>query len=148
MRRMALALTFLALGACGTEQPAAPGGSPREFGGTPDLEVTQISGPSAGAPGQEVQVTVTIWNRGSGSGGWFGELIRLTADQGCTSNTEAPSKPLTTTGSLAAGRSMTVTRGVTIPVIAPGIYFWCVFLDPNDTQSNKNQLIGNQIVIK
>lgn len=115
-----------------------------------DLIITSVSGPSSGSLGQQIAITATVMNQGSGSSGGFYLSVYLSTD----SAIDTYDLPITTkyVGSLGTGEQRTLTLYATIPAtLAPGTYYFGVIADTGNrvAESNEgnNSLLGNQISI-
>ena len=115
-----------------------------------DLIVTSVSGPASAGLGEQIAVTTTVKNQGSGDSGGFYTSVYLSTDPIINTNDRA----LTTfyVSPLAAGVQRAYTVNSIIPVnLAPGIYYIGAIADTGnrvaESNENNNSLAGNQITI-
>ena len=115
-----------------------------------DLIVTSVSGPTSAGLGEQIAVTATVKNQGSGDSGGFYTSIYLSADPMINTSDRA----ITTfyVSPLAAGAQRTYTVKPVIPnTLAPGSYYLGAIADTGkqvgESNENNNSLAGNQISI-
>jgi subtilisin family serine protease len=115
-----------------------------------DLIITSVSGPINAGLGEQIAVTATVKNQGSGDSGGFYTSIYLSTDPIINTSDRA----ITTfyVSPLAAGAQRTYTVKPVIPnILAPGSYYLGAIADTGkqvgESNENNNSLAGNQISI-
>lgn len=115
-----------------------------------DLIITSVSGPTSASLGDQIAVTTTVKNQGSGDSGGFYASIYLSADT--TINTSDYAITTFYVSPLAAGIQKAYTVKPVIPnTFAPGNYYIGAIADTGkqvgESNKNNNSLAGNQISI-
>ncbi|OGP74391.1 MAG: hypothetical protein A2V86_01520 [Deltaproteobacteria bacterium RBG_16_49_23] len=115
-----------------------------------DLVMTSISGPAAGSLGQQIAITTTVKNQGSGSSAGFYVSVYLSVDSAINTNDLAIGTKYA--GSLGTGEQRALTIYATIPAtLAPGAYYLGVIADTGnrvaELNEGNNSLAGNPISI-
>jgi subtilase family serine protease len=123
---------------------------------TADLTITSVSGPTSANAGQQIPVTTSVKNQGSGGSGGFYLTIYLSPDPTITARGDDPGTGDIEIGQvyvagLASGTEQVITVNATLPVILTGVYYLGAIADswkrvPESNESN-NSLYGNQIVV-
>ncbi len=115
-----------------------------------DLIVTSVSGPPSAGLGEQVAVTITVRNQGSGGSGGFYTSIYLSPDPIISTSDRA----ITTfyVSPLAPGAQRTYTvKPVISSFLTPGSYYIGAIADTGnrvgESNENNNSLAGNQIFI-
>ena len=115
-----------------------------------DLIVTSVAGPSNASLGQQISITTTVKNQGSGEESGFYVSVYL-----CSGSVVDPDGLALTTSyvsPLAAGTERTLVTKATIPVtVAPGSYSIGAIVDTGnrvaESKETNNSLVGNPITI-
>jgi uncharacterized repeat protein (TIGR01451 family) len=115
-----------------------------------DLIMTSVSGPSIGSLGQQVVITTTVKNQGSGSSGGFYVSVYLSTDSAIDTSDLAISTKYA--GSLGTGEERTLAIYATIPAtLAPGVYYLGAIGDTGNRAAESNEennaLAGNPISV-
>lgn len=100
----------------------------------PDLQAVEVTTtPATYEPGDEITFTATIRNGGNAATGPFEVTYNLTTDSTQGNSDDVVLAFKVVLGSIAAGATITDTRTVAIPDLAPaGAYFLGMVLDPDD----------------
>jgi len=88
----------------------------------PDLVVTAITAPSSAAPGATITVAHTVLNAASKPGAAPGSVSRIYLSSGASLDGSSVDLGAITVPPLGSAEIATVTRAVTIPATAPGVY--------------------------
>ncbi|MBI4490136.1 MAG: IPT/TIG domain-containing protein [Deltaproteobacteria bacterium] len=98
---------------------------------TPDLVPTALTAPASAGAGQQISVSWTVNNQGSGEARptWY-DYLYFSADTVCCTGDTSLTNVLNSTV-LAAGGSYTQTKTVTIPNVPAGTYYLIVKADTN-----------------
>ncbi|MBI3010337.1 MAG: S8 family serine peptidase [Candidatus Omnitrophica bacterium] len=112
-----------------------------------DLDVTGLSGPTAGIIGKTASLTTTVRNRKLGTSGAFKVGLYLSTDTSITRSDTRVGMAMVT--SLAGSTSKTLTTTVTVPShLLTGAYYWGAIVDSADavmeTSETNNVLVGNR----
>ena len=115
-----------------------------------DLIITSVSGPTSASLGDQIAVTTTVKNQGSGDSGGFYVSIYLSAD--AIINTYDRAITTFYVSPLSAGAQRTYTAKPLIPgTLAPGIYYLGAIADTGnrvgESNENNNSLAGNKISV-
>ncbi len=119
-------------------------------GPRPDLIMSSVSAPGTANVGQQITVTSSVKNQGSGGAGGSKVGLYISADQLIT--TSDTFMGYASVISLAAGAEQTLNSTVTIPVsVNEGTYYVGAIADYSniviETDETNNALAGNQITI-
>ncbi|MGZ3537902.1 MAG: S8 family serine peptidase [Thermodesulfobacteriota bacterium] len=115
-----------------------------------DLIITSVSGPTSAGLGEQIAVTATVKNQGTGDSGGFYASVYLSTDP--TINTSDRAITTFYVSPLAAGAQRTYTVKPVIPtIVAPGSYYLGAIADTGkqvgESNENNNSFAGNQISI-
>jgi uncharacterized repeat protein (TIGR01451 family) len=120
-----------------------------------DLIFTSVSGPLSANAGQQIAVTTTLRNQGSGGSGGFYLTVYLSTDSTITAGEDGRVGDLaigqTYVTGLFSGAEQVVIVNATIPVNLMGSYYFGAIADVEkaipESNENNNSLPGNQVVI-
>jgi subtilisin family serine protease len=115
-----------------------------------DLIVTSLLGPANAGLGEQIAVTATVKNQGSGDSGGFYTSVYLSTDS--IINTSDLAITTFYVSPLAPGAQRAYTTKPIIPAnLAPGIYYLGAISDTGnrvgESNENNNAVAGNQIII-
>jgi subtilase family serine protease/subtilisin family serine protease len=115
-----------------------------------DLVITSVSGPGSASLGQQVAITTTVKNQGSGDSHGFNVTVYLSADPTITTGDRAMTTFIASP--LAAGSELTRTTNPSIPSdIVPGTYYVGAIADTGngvgESNESNNSFTGNPISI-
>jgi subtilisin family serine protease len=115
-----------------------------------DFIITSMSGPASAGLGEQIAVTATVKNQGSGDSGGFYTSIYLSADP--TINTSDRAITTFYVSPLAPGvQRAYITKPIIPANLVPGIYYIGAIADTGnrvgESNENNNALAGNQITI-